>query len=476
LSQSTKFVLTPLLRSIGLVLLLNVLTKPLWIIVENLVQDRLGHAAFGKYAALFSLAFLLCPLLDVGTAQYLTAKAASRPRLRKWLAERVLGIRIILALVYLPSVMLLGLVLGYSGQVLWLLFLLSLLQLALAWLLFSRALLQALLLVRLDGFAGVADKTILLPIVGVLLAVGISLNSFVYSQVFVTLFIAGLAYLLVRQNLGALWPRFSYRTTTGVLWRSLPFALVALLYAFHERLGLIWLERRGGDEAAGLFAGAYRWFTAVQMYLWTVLPIFFARFSAQTVIQEREKLLAIAQVVVGLPIVLAASFMMFEGDVLFLMFTHSNATELEAMRIHLVWLGVALLFNGNFNHYATQLAAESRVHLLNYAVGGAVVVNLLFNILGLPILGPISTSIAMAVSFVGLSLAYLGLTMRYSQVTPPWGILRRQGLVAVLVMLVFAFGNWLGFFWLWTTLAATFVWLGSAWLLGLVQPLLSLRR
>ena len=41
----------------------------------------------------------------------------------------------------------------------------------------------------------------------------------------------------------------------------------------------VMLERMAGDVPTGLYAAAYRWLDAFSMYLWIVLPMFFARFA-----------------------------------------------------------------------------------------------------------------------------------------------------------------------------------------------------
>ncbi|MBC7448169.1 MAG: teichoic acid transporter, partial [Hymenobacteraceae bacterium] len=45
---------------------LNLAIKPGWILVENLVQNRLGHAAFGTFTALYALALVAASVSDLG--------------------------------------------------------------------------------------------------------------------------------------------------------------------------------------------------------------------------------------------------------------------------------------------------------------------------------------------------------------------------------------------------------------------------
>lgn len=71
-----------LFQNIGIAVLLNLVIKSAWILVNNMVQDKIGHAQFGTYMALYSLGFLFIALSDLGVNQYATKTIASRTRAR----------------------------------------------------------------------------------------------------------------------------------------------------------------------------------------------------------------------------------------------------------------------------------------------------------------------------------------------------------------------------------------------------------
>ena len=74
--------------NLALVLVLNLLVKPFYILgIDAAVQGRAGTEAYGGYAALLSLSFLLNILLDVGITNWNTRHVAQntgmmRARLR----------------------------------------------------------------------------------------------------------------------------------------------------------------------------------------------------------------------------------------------------------------------------------------------------------------------------------------------------------------------------------------------------------
>jgi O-antigen/teichoic acid export membrane protein len=102
-------------------LLLNLLVKPIGIVVENLVQDQIGHEAFGLFSALFSLATIGAVVADLGISQLATKKIAGDPGYFDAYFPTVFPVKIFLALVF-PIIMVgAGLVLGYDLKSLYLL-------------------------------------------------------------------------------------------------------------------------------------------------------------------------------------------------------------------------------------------------------------------------------------------------------------------------------------------------------------------
>ena len=65
--------------NISFVVLLNLLVKPGWVVVENLVQDRLGHATFGLITALSALTLVVAAISDLGLTPYSVQRVAAEP-------------------------------------------------------------------------------------------------------------------------------------------------------------------------------------------------------------------------------------------------------------------------------------------------------------------------------------------------------------------------------------------------------------
>src|SRR5690606_23555573 len=106
-----------LLTNLALVLVLNLLVKPFYIFgIDAEVQVRAGTAAYGGYAALLSLTFLLNILLDLGITNWNTRHIAQHTQLMRKHASGILTARALLALVYAAGIFLAALLLGYRGE------------------------------------------------------------------------------------------------------------------------------------------------------------------------------------------------------------------------------------------------------------------------------------------------------------------------------------------------------------------------
>jgi hypothetical protein len=92
------------LFNLALVLVLNLLVKPFYILgIDAGVQSRVGSAAYGTYAALLSLSFLLNIVLDLGITNWNARNVAQHRQLMRKHLGGILGIRLVLAVAYALS-------------------------------------------------------------------------------------------------------------------------------------------------------------------------------------------------------------------------------------------------------------------------------------------------------------------------------------------------------------------------------------
>jgi len=451
-----------LFENISLAVILNLVIKSAWILVNNVVQDRLGHEVFGTFMALYSLGFIFLALSDMGINQYTTKTLASQPDLLKRLFPTVFSLKIILAIIYPFFMIGIGYLLGYTGQQVTYLFFLCCLHSIVQINAFFRANFQAFQKFRVDAFASIFDRAILLAIVAGLLLTEIDLESYIFANLLSVGLAMIILYFLMVRMIGFMAPRWHKSQAKDLLKRSFPFAVITVLYSVNDKVDQVMLERiLGGDlgsRETGLYAGAYRWVDAVMMYLWTVLPIFFAKF-AHHIKEEKElsKLLAFGQPIATLPMVFAGAFAMIYGDKLLFLFQSSSPEELATMLTCLHTLFIAIFINGFFAIYSTLLTSTNHERFVSWMILASILMNVTLNFIFIPQYGAVASAWTTVASFALLSVSYLFYIQFRLPVKIPFAQLGKLIVVSALFCTAYFGLSKTGMEWYWVTGLAAIV-------------------
>ncbi|GAB3634865.1 hypothetical protein GCM10027422_04550 [Hymenobacter arcticus] len=462
------------LGSISLAVGLNLLVKPGWVLLENLVQDRLGHSTFGLIAACSALAVVVATLADLGLTQFTVQRLATEPEFADSQFPTLLPLRGLLTVAALLGLLVVGWGLGYRGPQLGLLAGIGAAMLLTQYAQFLRAPVQARQHFNTDALLSVLEKLLALGLVAaLLLGSQLRLSTYIGARLAAAAFTAVLFMGLLRRLFGRLPHRWPRRKAAGRLLRdSLPFAFIILLSGINERVDMVLLERLSSAREAGYYAGAYRWLDAVMMYAWTVLPLFFARFAQATARpRELRQLLWMGQRVVAVPLLLVVAFGLFRGEVLFWQFGNSTGPELARMTLCLKVLFLNVLVQAFFAIYGTLLTGTHQQQPVSWLIAVSIVLNLGLNLLLVPGYGAIAAALDTLLCTVLVSGGYVWLVTRRMGVGVPWHTLARLAL---------AFGLLCGGWYLARTQLALAWWLeaglmgvffaGLLPLTGLVQP------
>ena len=106
-----------LLANGGFVVSLNLLVKPIWILlIDREMQNLLGPGTYGTYYTLLSLSLMLSALLDAGLANFNTRAVAAGglPALKDM--PLMTGLKAALWLLYMVSTLGMGWYLGYPHR------------------------------------------------------------------------------------------------------------------------------------------------------------------------------------------------------------------------------------------------------------------------------------------------------------------------------------------------------------------------
>lgn len=279
------------LSNLGLLLLVNLLIKPFWILgIDRNVQNLVGHQEYGFYSAVLNLSFLFNILLDFGITTFNNRNIAQNEHLLSKHLSGIVLLRFVLAAVYMVVLMGVGAIIGYDAHQLGILALVGINQFLLSFLLYLRSNISGLLMFTAESLLSVLDRVVMIVIVGFMLIteplrVRFRIEWFIYVQTLAYLIANAVAAVLVlrKARIRRLnWNPLFFRV---ILRHSLPFALLTILMATYNRIDPVLIERLLpepiGDQEAGIYATAFRLLDALNMipYLFSVLllPLFASR-------------------------------------------------------------------------------------------------------------------------------------------------------------------------------------------------------
>lgn len=439
-------------------------------VLDNKVQDTVGHEAYGVFAALFSLSFLFATLSDLGVNQYVTKRLAGEPHKIDEIFPAAFGLKLLLLFLYPVGMTIVGFVLGYEVTELYYLWLLSFFQGGVQLVLFLRANFQAHQNFFVDSFASVLDKLLLIVFLLVLFQIHITVENFIYARLLSMFVAVVLLYFVYASTYGWDKPTAKVNRIVPIIRQSIPFAMITVLYSFNERVDQVMVERLLGGISSGLYAGAYRWLDAIMMYLWIVLPLFFARFAF---LKNNRPMLdwtfRIGHVIAFLPMALVSGFVFMYPEKFFLFFQNSTVEEIKIMSDVLKILFVAAVVNGLFAIYSTLLTSIGYEKQTSVMILISVGLNLTLNFIFVPLYGINASACATVSSTILLSFSYAYYLHKKNIITIPFGVILKLGLAFTLFMLFF---YWLGttsLEWYVNTLFAALFLAFVSWLLGLLQ-------
>lgn len=382
--------------SLSLLLLLNVLIKPLWIFaIDRQVQVLAGNETYGHYFSLLNLSLVFSFAADMGLTPFLNRRLAISPTGSEALLPFI-KLKAVFSIIYVALVTGTAVLTGIQQ---WdILLYVTAIQLLTSLFVFLRAVITARQQFKTDAWLSVADKTIMLLVGGSFLYLPFAghtlpVDRFLQIQLLSTLLaclLATVAILKYRKKENTS-PALMQRTLWYDLW---PFALAVLLMSTHNRLDGFLLEQlhRDGAREAGIYAGAYRLLDVCNMAGYLVISFLFPyiakRWSRQeniadVVLQSRHLLISFAVVVVAILVGLAP----WVQQVLYKQPDAYAATVLQ-------WCIPSLIGYSLINIYGTVLSATGHIRLFLYLMMGAVLINTLLNLWLIPQWGARGAAVA----------------------------------------------------------------------------------
>jgi len=403
-------------KNLFFILMVNILVKPIWVFfIDRTVQNRVGHASYGNYQALFNLGLIFQTIFDFGLTNYNSRQIAQNPDKLKTQFSEIISARLMLMLISAVLLISTAWCMGFRGAELLLLVGISLSQSFTILLQLIRSNVAALQRYKLDGLLSVTDRSLMILICGFLLmypatAHVFKIEWFVIAQI-CAYFIACIVAFGVLRRIHTIDLHFSFhpRVLWAIVQESFPYALLGSLMVIYIRADVFMVEQlcgSGGKEQAGIYVSAYRLLEVSNnmtglMFATMLLP-FFGRMLAQ-----KENVQPIVRLAVNM--LLPASFtvavasVFFGNSIMHLLYTAATNNDKYVFG----WLMASFPGWCMIYVYSTLLTANGNLRLLNKIAFAAVVVNLTLNFCLIPHLLATGAAITAFVTETGLAIAFI---------------------------------------------------------------------
>jgi O-antigen/teichoic acid export membrane protein len=444
------------LSNLILLLFLNLLIKPFWILgIDRSVQNLVGAEDYGFYYVLFNFSFLFNILLDFGITNFNNRNIAQHNQLLNKHFSGIVIIKFLLAAVYTIITFTVGLIIGFNSQQLGLLGFMCFNQFLLSFILYLRSNVSGLLMFRTDSFLSVLDRMLMILICGVLIWGHVTTSPFriewfVYAQAAAYFLTAIVAMIVVVKKaafrrLNWNWPFF-----VMIIKQSFPFAILVLLMTFYNRIDSVMIERllpsEIGEYEVGIYASAYRLLDASNMiaYLFAVLllPLF------SRMIKEKESVVQVVKLAITLLIIVSSTVAIgshfYSYELMDLMY-HEHVEESAAVFRLLMFGYIAISTTYVFG---TLLTANGSLKTLNIIAACGMLVNFIINLILVPRLYAIGSAYASLIAQFSTALIQLLIACKIFKFRPDYRYLFAiaaflAGLLFINITSKHIFDNWM---------------------------------
>jgi O-antigen/teichoic acid export membrane protein len=441
---SKKFI-----NQVSLLIILNLLVKLIWVFfIERNVQLKVGFTQFGLYYSIFNFALVLSVIADPGLSNFMVRNMAGKQQQDNQFAY--LPLKLILSVIYLIFTLFVAFLLKYDSYQL----LLILLGYQILWsfLIYLRSYFKAHQLFYIDAFFSVLDKFLLVIALFPLLAFA---DDFVWGTIFyaycqlIALLISAIACLVVlHQNKIAVFKTFRLKIDFQQFKPLIPFAIFAFLVLAHQKIDSVMIQKlaSNGDLETGVYAAAYRFLDAA-----TMLPILFASFLYPLLVswiaQQKDFNVLVnnsMKILGSLSIVISITTWFYKEPLMELFYQYEFNQNLALVFGLLMF---TCFFQVVYYVYSSVFTANNNLKILSYISLSGLTINILLNILLIPIYAALGAAISNLCSFGIMTIIYLFAYSKYFQIRFNYLLWFKLFGLVVLMCLAAMLLNYLALYW-----------------------------
>ncbi|GAB5417575.1 MAG: flippase [Crocinitomicaceae bacterium] len=391
------------ISNLALMVLLNLLVKPVAIFgIDAKVQNMVG-ADYGIYFALLNFSFLFNILLDFGINNFTTKSVAQHPQTASKYLEKVLGFRFMLFLLYAVISYTIALTLQWNSYEIYLLSFLVFNQFIVTLIAYARSYFGGSLMFKTDAVISVLDRFLLILFCGILILLpetneNFQIEWFIWIQTACYLITLLVAVILLFSKFGIPKLKFQPAFSYSIIKQSFPYALLIFLMMIYTRIDSVMVERLhlNGKEEAGFYAMGFRLVNAFFMFAMIfsnlLLPLFSRMFKQNE--EVRPLLKTSAKLLIGGAILLSV-VSYFNSDYILHLIYENNIEEsnfsFQLLMFSFIGMCSTIL-------YGTLLTARGNMRFLNTISAIGIVVNITMNSFLIPEYGATGAAIATVIT------------------------------------------------------------------------------
>jgi O-antigen/teichoic acid export membrane protein len=433
------------ITNLGFLLLVNILIKPFWLFgIDRAVQNATGAEAYGHYYALFNFSLLLNILLDLGITNFNNRNISMNRQLLQKHMSGIIVLRLLLAIFYTCISMIAAYFIGYRADEISMLLILLMNQVLISGILYLRSNLAGLHMFKMDSIVSVLDRATMILICGWLLwgrdgDSPFQIEWFVWAQT--ASYVITLVVILIILSSKTSFYKIVWNKAFSlmILRKSYPFAILILLMTFYNRVDSVMLERMldNGDRFAGIYAQAYRLMEAGNMvaYLFAglLLPMFSSMIKKK---QDTGPLLKTSSTLMLTPAIGASIVFLFCSVEIMDALYKYNARESAQVGVFLMisFIGMCVSYN-----FGALLTANGSLGILNRMAAGAMLLNVLLNLVLIPKMQAKGAAIASMITQLIMAALQIWLSKRIFKLQTNTKLLVRMSLFTILSLLAAGF-------------------------------------
>lgn len=408
--------------NILILLCINIIVRPVYLFfVDAQIQNQIGLEEYGKYFVVYNFSFLFLFLNDPGLQNFATKKISEHSTDKHIFLRNAVGLKLILALVYLTLLIVAGWIYGFNDTLQYILLWVGLSFIFSSLFVFLRGMLAGSGHYKSDSWVSGVDRILMIFTLGGLLiccAEELTIEKMVMIQAgcyFLSCLVV--VVLLARSGLSVL-PQYKVATLKAMLKQSLPYAIIMLMMTLYMRIDGVMLDMLlvDGEREAGIYAAGYRFLDAGNMLGFMFGSLLLPMYSNLS--SRGEKLHPLFDNAWRLLMVvctgLAVGSILFGEEIYALIYD----TEIRQHHEVLSALMLSLLPLGLSHAFGSMLQATSNTKPLNVLILCCVIFNIGTNLIIIPSFGALgaayttfATEIIMMVGLIYICHSFLKITI-----------------------------------------------------------------